>query len=208
MIPNQLEVVTQDGAVYKFTSIYNRTRAYKMIIAIWRTKRPDLFYDEDEEELDEEGDEEDEEGDLTVYTEDQKGSERSASFQMEMDEEESKEEDKKKNDSVISKEDALGEKKQADDSSIAVMLRNEGKGKTAKTVFDADFPYGINTFYKNFLADEAKFGIDRYFIGRGRLVMSHRGQECESGALEGIGRRRRGQNDQMHFQGVRSAFQK
>lgn len=51
MIPNQLEIATKDESVYKFTSIYNRTRAYKMIIAIWRTKRPDLFYDEDEDEV-------------------------------------------------------------------------------------------------------------------------------------------------------------
>ena len=80
MIPNQLEIVMQDGGVFKFTSIYNRTRAYKMIIAIWRTKRPDLFYDEDDE-LQEEGEEEDEEGDLNEYAEDPK-SDRAASFQM------------------------------------------------------------------------------------------------------------------------------
>lgn len=48
------------------------------------------------------------------------------------------------------------------------MLRNEGKGKTAKTVFDAHFPYSVDTFYKNFLADDAKFGIDKYFINRGK----------------------------------------
>lgn len=48
------------------------------------------------------------------------------------------------------------------------MLRNEGKGKTAKTVFESDFPYSLDTFYKNFLADNAKFGIDKYFCGRGK----------------------------------------
>ena len=74
-------------------------------------------------------------------------------------------------------------KKMPEESNIEVMLRNEGKGQQAKVVFEYNFPFSVPHFFENFLADDAKFGIDKHFTVRGdRKVNLDAWKESEDGS--------------------------